>query len=191
VATPIPTFDLLRGFNFPISGACLPSGEQLFPNAPRAYRNGVHEGVDFYASDNCNRQITRGTQVFAANGGTVVRADLDYHDLIAAQVRLYYGRSDDEALDIFRGRQVWIDHGGGIVSRYCHLDSIAPDIQAGTRVEKGRLIGLVGESGTPESVVSPGSEYHLHFEVRVGDNFLGKGLPHDEVRALYTRLFEP
>lgn len=189
--TPVPTLELLRGFIFPIAGACLPQSDTLMPNAPRPYRNGIHEGVDFYASDNCNKRITKGTEVLAAKGGRVIRADLDYHDLTAQQVNFYWGRSDEEALDAFRGRQVWIDHGSGIVTRYCHLSGIAPGIREGMTVEQGQIIAYVGESGTPESVTAPGTEYHLHFEVRVGPIFLGKGLPPDEVRALYERLFRP
>ena len=50
-------------------------------------------------------------------------------------------------------------------------------------------IGAVGESGTPESVIAPGTEMHLHAEVRVEDSFLGAGLDIVEVRALYARLF--
>src|SRR5690606_17294390 len=42
-----------RGFTMPIEGACLPSRDAVMPNAPRAYRNGVHEGVDFYNGDIC------------------------------------------------------------------------------------------------------------------------------------------
>lgn len=189
--SPVPTMELLRGFLFPIAGACLPHSDQLMPNASRAYRNGIHEGVDFYASDNCHKRITKGTEVLAAKGGRVIRADLNYRDLTAQQVALYSGRSDEEALDAYRGRQVWIDHGDGIVTRYAHLSGIAQGIHEGATVVQGQLIGYVGESGTPESVSAPGSEYHLHFEVRVGSSFLGKGLPPDEVRALYERLFRP
>jgi hypothetical protein len=49
----------------------------------------------------------------------------------------------------------------------------------------------VGDSGTPESLTSPRSESHLHWEVRTGDTYLGKGLPPDEVRDIYQKLFEP
>ena len=48
---------------------------------------------------------------------------------------------------------------------------------------------FAGESGTPESVTDPGTEAHLHFEIRVGDSYLGKGLPPDEVRQLYLQAF--
>ena len=58
-------------------------------------------------------------------------------------------------------------------------------------MKAGQLIAFVGETGTPESVVNPGHEYHLHWELRVGDSFVGKGLPKDEVRKLYQVAFSP
>lgn len=198
-ATPVPTLTPLprpteadlRGFVFPIQGGCLPRGDQLMPNASRPYRNGVHEGIDFYDSDNCVR-ITRGTPVVAAKAGRVVRADLDYTDLTQAELnQLLANPNTEEALDKFRGRQVWIDHGNGVVTRYAHLGGIAPGISAGVQVAQGQVIAYVGESGTPESVTAPGTEYHLHFEVRVLDSFLGKGESPAQVRAMYQRLFSP
>ena len=185
-----PSLPDLTGFIFPIAGACLPKGDQLMPNAPRPYRNGVHEGVDLYESDNCTR-ISRGTPVVAAKAGTVVRADVNYNELTAAELaRLNLNPTTDEAVDEFRGRQVWIDHGAGVVTRYAHLFSVAPGITPGTRVTQGQLIAYVGESGTPESVEAPGSDNHLHFEVRIGDAFLGKWRGQADVRAFYADLFK-
>lgn len=191
-----PDLTVFRSFIYPIRGACLPASDRLMPNAPREYRGGIHEGVDFYGSDNCTT-IEKGTPVMAAKDGVVIRADHDYHDLTQAELdaadqRIADGHANDfDVLDRFRGRQVWVDHGHGIVTRYAHLSGIAAGIQVGSRVAQGETIAFVGESGTPESLSSPGTELHLHFELRVGDRFLGQGLPPDEVRALYTNLFEP
>jgi murein DD-endopeptidase MepM/ murein hydrolase activator NlpD len=184
------------GFTFPIEGACLPSSDLLMPNAPRDYRSGVHEGVDFYGSDNCV-PITQGTPVRAVADGVVIRADVAYHDLTweeleALNERVANGHANDpEVLDAFRGRQVWIRHDNGIVTRYAHLSGVADGVVEGARVLRGEVIGYVGESGTPESLTAPGSEYHLHFEIRVGDTFLGQGLPPDQVRVLYQQAFTP
>ena len=179
----------LRGFSFPIVGGCLPTSDRLIPNAPRTYRNGVHEGIDFYHSDNCTA-ITKGTEVVAAKAGRVIRADLEYVDLTAKTVQAYLDNPNTEAsLDQFRGRQVWVDHGGGVVTRYCHLSGISPGIADGMTVAAGELLAFVGESGTPTSTRKPGTEYHLHFEVRVGDSYLGRNLPAKQVRSLYRELF--
>lgn len=184
------------GFIFPIAGACMPQGDQLMPNAPRTYRNGFHEGLDFYPGLAC-AEVKRGTPIIAAAAGTVIRADLDYKDITLQQISELdaktkaQGFSDPVTLDIYRGRQVWVDHGGGIVTRYCHLNSIDPAVKVGAVVKAGTVLAGVGESGTPESLTAPNTELHLHFEVRTGDSFLGSGLSPAIVRALYERLFAP
>jgi murein DD-endopeptidase MepM/ murein hydrolase activator NlpD len=181
----------LSGFIFPITGACLPQGDQLMPNAPREYRQGTHEGVDMYNVDNCT-PIGLGTPVHAAKAGRVIRVDRDYVNLTPATLAAIMANpTSAESFDQFRGRQVWVDHGGGIVSRYCHLSAVADGLQVGNMVNAGDVIAFVGESGTPESVSNPGHEYHLHFEVRVGDSYLGAGQPPAQVRALYLALFKP
>ncbi len=177
------------GFIMPIAGGCLPKSDRLMPNAPRTYRKGTHEGIDFYDSDNCTK-ITRGTPVVAAKAGRVARADASYVDVTKKQVDAYLADPNTEAsLDQFRGRQVWVDHGGGVITRYCHLSGLAPGLAVGTTIPAGQLIGFVGESGTPSSVRNPGHEYHLHFELRVAGAYLGRGLAPAHVRALYRSAF--
>lgn len=199
-ATPTPEapdLTIFRNFSYPVEGGCLPESDALMPNAPREYRNGIHEGVDFYTYDNCV-EITQETSALAAKDGEVVRADLDYTPLTQAELDDFTARvaagedpNSFEFLDMFRGRQVWIDHGDGIVTRYAHLGSVAPGIIEGQRVAAGTPLGTAGDSGTPESLSNPDQETHLHFEVRTAETYVGAGLPPDEVRAMYERLFEP
>jgi murein DD-endopeptidase MepM/ murein hydrolase activator NlpD len=180
----------LTGFIYPISGACLPQGDQLMPNAAREYRLGIHEGIDFYGVDNCVA-IGAGTPVIAAKAGTVIRVDTGYVDLTQQTLSAILANPTTEgSFDAFRGRQVWIDHGDGIVTRYCHLSGIVPELRVGDTVAQGQTIAYVGESGTPGSVQAPGTENHLHWEVRVGDSYLGAGQGPSQVRALYLSLFE-
>ena len=61
-----------------------------------------------------------------------------------------------------RGRWVWVDHGGGVVSRYNHLDSIA--VADGQLVTPATRLGSMGHSGD----VPPCTTSYLHFEVRHG-----------------------
>ncbi len=192
--SPSPGEPDLTGFAFPLAGGCLPTGDQLMPGAPREYRQGVHEAIDFYDSDNCT-SIGVGTPVLAAKAGTVIRADWDYTPLTQEVLDQLQnetpvnGQTDEHALDIYRGRQVWIDHGNGVITRYAHLSRIADGIDVGVSVSQGELIAYVGNSGTPESVTDPSAEMHLHFELRVGDIYLGKGLPPSDVRSLYEKVF--
>lgn len=58
------------------------------------------------------------------------------------------------------GKTIMIDHGNGISTRYGHLSGFA--VTAGQRVQRGDVIGYVGESGR-----STGP--HLHYEVRINN----------------------
>ncbi len=175
-------------------GACLPDNNALLPNAPRPYRAGVHEGIDFYPGQAC-ADIAEGTPVVAAKAGVVIRADWTFVEMTATELDELLTRSqtqgytDELALDRFRGRQVWIDHGGGLITRYAHLSGIGPGINVGAPAQAGQLVGYVGNSGTPEAVTAPTAEMHLHFEIRVGDSYLGAGLPPAQMRALLEQAF--
>lgn len=60
------------------------------------------------------------------------------------------------------GRWIWVDHGGGVVSRYHHLDSIK--VKEGQLVTPATEIGTMGHSGD----IPPCTTNYLHFEVRHG-----------------------
>jgi murein DD-endopeptidase MepM/ murein hydrolase activator NlpD len=184
----------LTGFVFPIPGAWLPSREDYLPNAPRTYRRGIHEGIDFYDGDACV-PVRSGTPLVAAKEGLVIRADRNFVEMTPAELGEVQqrverqGYTDPESLDRFRGRQIWIDHGDGVVTVYAHLLEIAEGIDVGVNVKAGQLIAHVGNSGTPEGVFDPEANSHLHFEIRVDGDYLGKGLPISEVRATLLQAF--
>ncbi len=54
---------------------------------------------------------------------------------------------------------VVIDHGLGVFTKYCHLDSFA-DIEVGDLMKKGSPLGRVGMTGYA-------SGYHLHWELLI------------------------
>ena len=172
---------IVRGLVLPIDGVGLPTDPELVPNSPRDYRGGSHEGIDFPADD--------GTPVHAVAAGTIARIDRDYAEwsveardqALAAAVVLGYTPSS--TLDLIRGRQVWIDHGRGIVSRYAHLSAVAP-LAVGAVVSPGEVIGSVGSSGLPEG--GP----HLHLEIRVGTSYLGDGLTGDALQTAIAAAFD-
>lgn len=178
------------GFIVPIKGAHVPEWLDLVPGARRDYRSGTHEGVDF-GYNAVGVTVRVGTPVLAAGDGVVIRADLDYHEPSPQEMDRILARSSaqgntsPEDLDKLRGRQVWIDHGQGVVTRYAHLDRVAPGITAGTRVTKGQLIAYVGHSGIPNE--GAGDDPHLHFEIRLGDTYLGQGLTQAQARQLYVQ----
>jgi len=171
---------LLSGFSVPVGGLEVPTEEQYLPNSARTYRAGYHEGVDF--------PVKSGTPVLAAKAGTIARIDSDFKDWTPAEEQSAFddavalGYTPAATLDRIRGRQVWIDHGGRIVTRYAHLSAVAP-LRVGDVVAQGEVIGAVGSSGYPEG--GP----HLHFEIRVGDDFYGDGLPLTELRYALSVAF--
>jgi murein DD-endopeptidase MepM/ murein hydrolase activator NlpD len=116
--------------------------------------------------------------------------DHEYRDLTAEELARWDAEGyDDHALDRLRGRQVWLDHGGGVITRYAHLSAVAAGLRVGDAISAGTVIGFVGESGTPEGLYAPGTDEHLHFEIWAGDSYLGEGLSLEEARALYLAAF--
>jgi murein DD-endopeptidase MepM/ murein hydrolase activator NlpD len=185
--------DRLRGLAVPIEGARITSRDFQMPGAPRHYRLGVHEGIDFYGHT-IGVPVNRRTEVRSVADGTVIRALVDYQPLTARQADEWYAQSrtlgytPPEVLDGYRGRQIWIDHGEGVVSRYAHLGSIEPGIVEGTVVTQGQQIARVGNSGTPGSVQSETNDVHLHLELWVGDHFVGQFLRPIEAREWLERI---
>jgi len=169
----------IRGFVSPI-GPNIAARDLQMPGAPRHYRLGVHQGSDFYWSLD--------SPVYAAADGVVIRAMHDYVQPFPAEFAarqaeaVQLGYTSEEALDFYRGRQVWIQHENGLVSRYVHLNSIDYRVQEGQAVTQGQLIGTVGNSGSPGSLESEDSDVHLHFELWLGEHYIGQFLRPVETR---------
>jgi hypothetical protein len=178
----------LKGFTLPIRGQHLPGHPGVFPGARRLYRYGVHEGLDMFG-------VPQNTPVVAAKAGRIVRADADFVDMdlatfnkVMAECRRQHHTSARNE-DLFRGCQVWIDHGNGVVTRYAHLSKVRPGLRVNDTVEKGALIGYVGVSGTGENLPGRIRYPHLHFEIQVDDKYLGWGLTPAETIGVYQDVF--
>ena len=180
------------GLWFPIPGARVPNDDDHLPGASRAYRSGVAEGFSFWG-ESSGVPIVHGTPVIAAADGEVIRADGGYVELGDAEweslLARVEGGADPSDLDALRGRQVWIRLDDGRVARYGHLASVRAGLVVGQRVARGRVIGTVGNSGTPDAVAGRTTNARLHFELREGDGYFGAGLTPDEVRLAATSLF--
>ena len=108
-----------------------------------------HSGLDIAAAT--------GTPIAAAGSGIVTLADDLY----------------------FNGNTIFIDHGRGLITMYCHMSEL--NVAEGDRVIKGQTIGLVGTTGR-----STGP--HLHWTVSLNGTRVD---PLRFTRALNTILEAP
>ncbi|HEU4883276.1 MAG TPA: M23 family metallopeptidase [Longimicrobium sp.] len=96
----------------------------------------THHAIDIHAP--------RGTPVIAVADGTIRK--------------LHNGARGGRAIYL-------MDDDGTTRYYYAHLDGYAEGLHEGQRVERGEVIGYVGDTGNAQ----PG-DYHLHFSVAILDN---------------------
>ncbi|MEA1608076.1 peptidoglycan DD-metalloendopeptidase family protein [Pseudomonas spirodelae] len=110
------------------------NGPLSSPFGLRRFFNGEernpHSGLDFAAS--------RGTPIKAPAAGKVILLG-DY---------------------FFNGKTVFVDHGQGLISMFCHLSAI--DVKLGAELPRGGVVGKVGATGR---ATGP----HLHWNVSLND----------------------
>ncbi len=99
-----------------------------YRRSPFTGQRELHKGLDISAP--------KGTPIYATAKGIVVNV----------------GRNNGY------GKNIVVDHGSGVVTRYAHLSKYA--VKKGAKIQRGQLIAYVGNTGR-----STGP--HLHYEVRL------------------------
>ncbi len=183
------------GYVVPVEHATISSRRSHLPGAARAYRNGYHEGFDFY-NGTVSVNIGYGTPIVAVADGVVIRADRAYVENTQAEYDALIEEAlrgldtPPEVLDRLRGRQVWIRHAGGFITRYAHLAAIAENVAVGTAVRQGDVIATTGNSGTAEAAEGTQDGPHPHVEVWRGDTtFLGAAMEPEQIWELAAQVF--
>ncbi|TCS94673.1 M23 family metallopeptidase [Hazenella coriacea] len=185
----------LSFLNTPIEGAHVTKRASSLPGAPRTYRNGVHEGLDWYSNDT-GISITKKTPVVSMADGIVVRADLGYEEMTTSQRNrlLSIGVKNDKQtpayiLDKLRGRSVWVQYDNGVLARYVHLDRVSDQIQVGQRIRTGERIGYVGNSGTSDGALGNDKGLHLHLDLFIYGEWFWKDYSMDERLYILEQVF--
>jgi murein DD-endopeptidase MepM/ murein hydrolase activator NlpD len=184
------------GLVTPIEGATFSMDESHLPGALREYRNAPHPGFDFFPGMS-GRPLAADEAIVAIAAGEVIRIDHDVQDEGAEALQFWTTLSPEEgflgefALDRLRGRQVWIRHAEGHVSRYAHLSTVHPELHLSDVVEQGQVIGLMGNSGVPPTDDQPEPVPHLQFELWSpdGKTHLGEGLSPLDIHRQVATLF--
>jgi peptidoglycan LD-endopeptidase LytH len=187
------TIATAQAFTWPLEGARMPRSVSNIPGANRSYRNGKSQGFTFTGGDS-GVIVRYGAPVRAARDGQVIRSDLSYNESSETAYRKLLGDVRDGAsktqLDLLRGRQVYIKHSDGRITRYGHLSKIAQNLGLGS-VKRGQIIGYVGNSGTLEGARGTRLNARLQFEIWLSDNrFLGQDMTAAQVRAAANGVFK-
>jgi hypothetical protein len=142
----------------------LDDGEKTDPACLARTYDG-HKGTDFAVLD--GTEMEKGVDVLAAADGTISRLRDGEKD----------GWHDEEELAAIKesrkecGNGIFIDHGNGVSTVYCHLKQNSIVVERGQTVKKGDKIAQIGQSGMAEFP-------HLHFGIikngKVLDPFTGR-----------------
>lgn len=180
----------------PIKGAHVSTIDSSLPGAPRTYRKGVHEGIDWYGGVTTGVPITKKTPVLSMADGVVVRVDHDYKEMTTTQRQQLLalgkqnnGQTPQYVLDKLRGRSVWVQHGRGVMARYVHLDRVNKELKVGQKIKKGNIIGYVGNSGTSDGAKGNNQGIHLHLDIFIYGKWPWAQYTMSERRMILERVF--
>ncbi|MDG5789480.1 peptidoglycan DD-metalloendopeptidase family protein [Evansella sp. AB-P1] len=180
----------------PIENAQVSTVISHLPGAPRPYRNGTHEGIDWYEYGT-GAVITTDTPIRAMGEGVVVRVDHDFEEYESAQIRnedlrlsAEIGFTPEYILDRLRGKQVWVQYQNGVMNRFAHLHRIPDELTLGQTVDANTVIGYVGNTGTSYSVDNQsGLGLHLHQDLLIYGELFWEPYSPEEVQRILRSIW--
>ena len=138
-------------------GGTVLSGPFVFPV------RGPHSYIDSWGARRSGGRTHKGTDIMAPRGTTLVACVSG----TITKVNPYDTGTG--------GRAIYLSGANGTQYYYCHMDSVAGGITAGTYVGAGAVVGSVGNSGN-----ASGGPCHLHFGIIVGGVYVN---PYPTLRA--------
>ncbi len=187
---------LAPSFRLPAPTCTLPFGNNdLVVGAPREYRSGTHNGLDF----NCG---TVDHEIVASADGQVIFVVDDYVDA-PTEDRNGVLANAAQAIDtpfwtlaMLYGNVVVMDHeipgvDGHVVTISAHLSEVAENIVPGALIEAGTVLGQAGNRGTSTAsagVLDNDGSVHLHWELHVNDRPVGYLQDPVDTEPLYRQI---
>jgi len=136
-----------QGWTHPTGGKGRITSKTGPRQAPTSGASTGHKGYDIGAP--------KGTPVFAAKDGTVIKAGWQ-------NAGKHYGEGSGYGL------RITIDHGGGYTSVYAHANEGSLKVKVGDKVKAGQQIMQVNNTGNSTG-------HHLHFEINLNGKFQDPG----------------
>ena len=192
-----PTSDWPDGLVTPITEVTFSMSEAHLPGSNQPGDAGQGRGFAF-VNGYSGRPLMPTEAVVAVADGEIVRIDHDHsepntdlrdHWLSLASEAGFPGAF---ARDQLYGRQIWLRHASGHLSRYAQLSQVHPELVPGDRVEQGQIIGLATASGQlPPAGDGSEAAPALIYELWTPDanSYLGEGLEAVQTHHLLAELF--
>lgn len=182
--------------SIPVRGAKFPTYSGQLPGSPREYRNGYHEGVDWYTGGT-GVSITKATLVYPVYKGKIVRIDKGYVEMEEPyreqilDISAHTEKTPDYILDKLRGRQIWIQSDNGVLVRYAHLSQVNETLHVGQIVDSTVAIAHAGNSGTSNGAKGTDDDVHPHTDLLVNGKLFYEYYPTlNEGIASLKKLFQ-
>ncbi|GBF11096.1 M23 family metallopeptidase [Tepidibacillus sp. HK-1] len=178
----------------PLKGAKVSTRDSHLPGALRSYRNGFHEGIDWYTGVT-GITINQTTPVLSMADGSVVRVDHDFVELTKKErtellnIAKSSNQTPEYILDRLRGRTVWVQYPKGVLVRYAHLSAISKNVVLGKGIKTGEVLGYVGNSGTSDGVFGNDRGLHLHTDILIYNHLFWENLDKRQIRQVLKAIF--